>query len=180
MNNKFENVDDYDLMVVKTRREKSKDSNGLETTIILHENNLKLTKRNWGFKADKQIKEISKEIDDKTKQEFQDFLEKNKMFRNYKKSIISRKKHSHTTYQIDLSIKKNSKKFMISTETNDSDTNNKYYKNSELFFTMLKIEINNELSSEEKVLNKNLQKIFMDKKSNSKKFSFSSFFRKRK
>ncbi len=179
INNEFENISDYDFMIVKTRRENSKDINGYETKILLYGNNITLINSKFGYKADKRIKIVSKEIDDKKKEDFLVFLEKNKMFRNYKKKILT-KKTSHTVYQFDLLTKKNNHNFRIKINTNDSDTNNKYYKNSKEFFRMLKFEVNNKLNIEQTLFIEKLQKTFLEQKKVSKKSLFNKFFNRHK
>ena len=99
------NADKYDLIISRTRQERSKDSNGTEIVIKIKDNTLYYTERNWGFKARTGVIEKEIILDIADIKYIHDFIKENKLNKNYKKEIKIKKKHSFMTYTYDVTLK---------------------------------------------------------------------------
>jgi len=137
MNNEILNKE-YDILIIYTRQERSKDSNGTEIKIGLKKNILFYYERHWGFKASPEIIKKETKTDDEFIIHINNFIAENLSKKNYSKEIGTKKKRAFNTFRYQLSVNKLNKRYKIDVSTKDTQTENKYYKSLEILFFELK------------------------------------------
>lgn len=137
MNNEI-TEEKYDILIVYTRQERSKDSNGTEIRIGLKDNTLTYHEHHWGFKAIKKVTEKKIKIDDEFLAHINTFISENLPNKNYEDNIEPNKKRAFNTFRYELFINKEGKQYKIDISTKNQNTDNKYYNNLETLFSEIK------------------------------------------
>lgn len=141
--NNIEFPEDLDFMLIYTRHERSKDTNGSSEKFTLKNKTLYFEDKHWGFKSENYpVKKKSVEISDEDSVYIYDFSEKHKFYRNYEKFIKVKKKRSFTTFKYEARIITDKKIFNISVQSNDLFPDNKVYQNLDDLFYFFKRIIN--------------------------------------
>lgn len=127
-----------DILIVYTRQERSKDSNGTEIRIGLKNNTLTYHEHHWGFKAIKKVTEKKTKIDAEFLAYINTFISENLPNKNYEDNIEPNKKRAFNTFRYELFINKEGKQYKIDISTKNQNTDNKYYNNLETLFSEIK------------------------------------------
>lgn len=128
----------YDILIVYTRQERSKDSNGTEKKISLKDNTLNYYERHWGFKASDKITKKKSKIDDAFLAYINNFINDNLPDKNYKEEIEPNRERAFNTFSYVLFVNNKNKPFKIDIRTKNIETENKYYNNLETLFSEMK------------------------------------------
>ena len=138
MNQEIEADENYDLLIIYTRREQSKDSNGTEIKISLKDKTLSYHERHWGFKASNKVTKKKTKIDDVFLDYINNFLESDLPNKTYSKEIKTKERFAFTTFRYELFINKDENKYKIDISSNDIRTEDQYFNNLEKIFSELK------------------------------------------
>ena len=134
----IETDENYDLLIIYTRREQSKDSNGTEIKINLKDNTLIYHEKHWGFKASNKITKKKTKIDDEFLDYINKFTKNNFPDKAYTKEIKTKERFAFTTFRYELFVKKVEKEYKIDISSNDHTTEDQYFNNLETLFSELK------------------------------------------
>lgn len=138
MDQEIKTNENYDLLIIYTRREQSKDSNGTEIKISLKDKTLSYHERHWGFKASSKITKKKTKIDDEFLDYINNFTESELPDKTYNKEIKTKEKFAFTTFRYELFINKDENKYKIDISSNDIKTEDQYFNNLETLFSELK------------------------------------------
>ena len=137
MNNEI-TEEKYDILIVYTRHERSKDSNGTEIRIGLKDNTLTYHEHHWGFKAIKKVTEKKIEIDDEFLAQINTFISENLPNKNFTEEIEPNKERAFNTFRYVLEINKQDESYIIDISTKNQNTKNINYNNLESLFSEIK------------------------------------------
>ncbi len=126
---------DYDIKLIYSRSEKSKDSNGTEVIIILKDSTLFYNERHWGFKASNKVTNKNTFVDNEFIIYLNNFIKNEFPTKSYQKDIRTKKRFAFTTFKYKLFIKN---KYTVEVSTNDLQTDNEYYNKFEKLYYELK------------------------------------------
>lgn len=141
-NNLMEVDENFDILLIYSRKEQSKDSNGTDIRISLTDKTLRYRESHWGFKASNKITKKKCEIDEAFLLHINNFTDNYLPQKDYSKEIRTDKQRSFTIFKYELFINKNGKEYKIDINTNDYLTENKNYTNLDKLLSELKSEIN--------------------------------------
>ena len=128
----------YDILIVYTRHERSKDSNGTEIKIGLKNNILTYHEHHWGFKAIKKVTEKKIKIDDSFLNYINTFIENNLPDTSYTKEIEPNRERAFNTFRYVLDINKPDNTYKVDISTKNQNTDDNYYNNLESLFSEMK------------------------------------------
>ncbi len=140
-NNEMKVDEKFDIQIVYSRKEQSKDSNGTEIRISLSDKTLRYRESHWGFKASNRITKKECEIDEAFLLYINNFIDNHLPQKNYTEEIRTEKQRNFTIFKYELLMNKNGKYYKIGINTNDQSTDNKYYNNLDDLFSELKFKI---------------------------------------
>lgn len=130
--------DNHDVLIIYTRREQSKDSNGTEIKIGLTKKKLNYYEKHWGFKASNKVTKKTIKIDDEFLDYIYNFIENKLPDENFNKEIKIKEKRAFTTFRYELYINKTVKKYKIDISSDDIRTEDPDFNNLEHLFSELK------------------------------------------
>lgn len=131
-------AENYDILIIYSREEHSKDSNGTEIKIGLKDNTLTYHERHWGFKAIKKVTEKKIKIDDVFLNHINEFIKNNLPNKNYKKEIEIDRKRAFNTFRYELFVNDGERQYNNNISTKNQNTDNEYYNNLESLFSEMK------------------------------------------
>lgn len=131
----------YDVLIVYSRKEQSKDSNGTEIRISLNDKTLRYRESHWGFKAINKITKRKCKIDEAFLLQINSYIDNHLPQEEYTEEIRTEKQRTFTIFKYELFINRNEEEYKIDINTNDQTTKNIYFTKLGDLFSELKNKI---------------------------------------